>query len=99
MPLSAGGNRSDNWLTWAGLMTAEHPGGGAIVIVDVVSLYVDGVETGVLGHGLAVGGDPAGTPDVPCAVGWVQIIKEALLEVVEIGMKRWLAQCGVSGGS
>lgn len=60
--------------------------------MHVVGFDVEGVETGVLGHGFAVLGDPTRAPDVPCAVGRVQVVEESLLEVVEIRMKGWLAQ-------
>lgn len=81
-----------------GCVTAEDPGGGAVVVVDVECFYVEGVETGILGHGLAVGRDPAGAPLVPCAGGWLQVVKEALLEVVEVGMERWFGQLSMGQG-
>lgn len=43
----------------AGFVAAEDPGGAAVVVVHVVGFDVEGVETGVLGHGFAVLGDPA----------------------------------------
>lgn len=82
----------------AGFVAAHDPGGAAVVVMDVVGFDVEGVEAGVLRHGFAVLWDPAGTPDVPCAVGGVKVVEETLLEIVEVGMEGGFAKGGRGGG-